>query len=102
MNNICNGDVFVEPIEYDFIVVGSGASGAALATRLSEVPEWKVLLIEAGAPETEFTKIPALKSYLQSTPYNWHYTTTPQLKYCQGTLTSNSKIVGFQENILIL
>ncbi|KAG5900287.1 hypothetical protein JTB14_000814 [Gonioctena quinquepunctata] len=70
--------------EYDFIIVGSGPSGSVIANRLSEVPEWRVLLLEAGAPETKISQVPSMYRYLQTTPYDWRYTTVPQNHSCLG------------------
>ncbi|XP_068620659.1 glucose dehydrogenase [FAD, quinone]-like [Battus philenor] len=59
---------------FDFIIIGGGTSGCVLANRLSAVPEWKVLLLEAGEDENIDYDIPAVptKDYR---PILWNYRT---------------------------
>lgn len=59
--------------EYDFIIVGGGSAGSVMASRLSEIPGWKVLLLEAGGHETEISDVPILSLYLHKSKLDWKY-----------------------------
>lgn len=71
--------------QYDFIVIGAGSAGATMASRLSEINNSKVLLIEAGRSENLLMDIPLLVNMLQfSDDINWKYRTEKSDKYCLG------------------
>ncbi|EGX51403.1 hypothetical protein AOL_s00054g102 [Orbilia oligospora ATCC 24927] len=67
---------------YDFIVIGGGTAGLALATRLGQkLPDTRILILEAGpAPPTNEPgiSIPGLKGSTLFGPYDWKFLTTPQ------------------------
>ncbi|GLH01008.1 hypothetical protein R5R35_006258 [Gryllus longicercus] len=69
---------------YDFVVVGGGSAGAVVAARLSEVPHWSVLLLEAGGDENEISDVPSLAAYLQLSQMDWQYKTEPTGRACLG------------------
>ena len=64
---------------YDYVVVGAGSAGAALAARLSEAGHTDVLLLEAGGKDKpQEIHIPAAFSTLFKTDVDWDYQTVPQ------------------------
>jgi choline dehydrogenase len=64
---------------YDYIIVGAGSAGCVLAARLSENPDSRVLLLEAGPPDTaDEIHIPAAINLLFKTAYDWDFQTVPQ------------------------
>lgn len=66
-------------LDADYIVVGAGSAGAALAARLSEDPAVTVLLLEAGPVDRALElHIPAAFSKLFRGRYDWNYDTVPQ------------------------
>ncbi|XP_014294504.1 4-pyridoxate dehydrogenase [Halyomorpha halys] len=68
--------------EYDFIIAGAGSAGCVLANRLSENPDWKVLLIEAGWRDDYVSDTPFLAEFLTNTEKDWNYTTVDQNQAC--------------------
>lgn len=70
--------------EYDFIIIGGGSAGSVLANRLSEDPNSKVLLLEAGGHESALTDMPVFAGYLQQTPIDWRFETVPQEHCCSA------------------
>uniref|UniRef100_A0A6G1SCQ7 Glucose dehydrogenase n=1 Tax=Aceria tosichella TaxID=561515 RepID=A0A6G1SCQ7_9ACAR len=70
--------------EYDYIIVGAGSAGAVLANRLSEDPNTKVLLLEAGIREPLLSEMPFAAAALQMSEIDWAYKTVPQKNACLG------------------
>nr|WP_274636830.1 GMC family oxidoreductase N-terminal domain-containing protein [Microbacterium bovistercoris] len=66
-------------LDADYVIVGAGSAGAALAARLSEDPAVSVLLLEAGGPDKAMElHVPAAFSTLFRGRYDWNYDTVPQ------------------------
>src|SRR6478609_3742360 len=64
---------------FDYIVIGSGSAGGVVAARLTEDPDVRVLLLEAGpADDDDNIHIPLAFSALFKTRWDWNYETTPQ------------------------
>jgi choline dehydrogenase len=65
----------------DYIIVGAGSAGCVLASRLSEDPHTRVLLIEAGGADTKREiRIPLAWLKLFKSEVDWDYATTPQAR----------------------
>jgi choline dehydrogenase len=68
-----------EAATYDYIVIGAGSAGAAVAHRLSTNPRLRVLLLEAGPARHHWSAIPLGYAKLLDNPAaNWCYSSEPE------------------------
>jgi choline dehydrogenase-like flavoprotein len=73
-----------EGATYDYVVVGAGSGGCVVAGRLSEDPDVRVCLIEAGPEDgDDRTRIPSAGAFLQQSEYDWDYDTGEE-PFCGG------------------
>jgi choline dehydrogenase len=70
------------PGTYDFVIIGGGSAGSALANRLSTDPANRVLVLEAGRPDYPwdvFIHMPAALTFpIGSRFYDWKYESEPE------------------------
>lgn len=64
----------------DYVLVGAGAAGCALAARLTEDPDCRVLLVEAGGRDwNPLLSVPLMTGLILRSAYaNWSYRTEPE------------------------
>ena len=64
---------------FDYVIVGGGSAGCVLANRLSEDPDVRVLLLEAGGRDRHpLIHMPVGFAKMTDGPHTWGYSTVPQ------------------------
>jgi len=88
--------------EYDFIVLGAGSAGCAVAGRLSESGRYRVLLLEAGPADTNpWIHIPLGYTKVFTNPQvNWMFESEPEPTLNNRTLYQpRGKVLGGTSSI---
>jgi choline dehydrogenase len=66
-------------MHHDYVIVGAGSAGCVLAARLSEDPNARVLLLEAGGSDDSLrVRTPGLVGLLWRNRFDWTFFTHPQ------------------------
>ncbi|HOP20762.1 MAG TPA: GMC family oxidoreductase N-terminal domain-containing protein, partial [Amphiplicatus sp.] len=66
--------------EFDYVIVGAGSAGCALASRLTEDPNVRVAILEAGGKDKDpLIHAPIGFAFFPDwSPVNWRFDTAPQ------------------------
>ena len=89
-------------MEADFVIIGSGSAGSAMAYRLSEDGRHSVIVIEFGGPDIgPLIQMPAALSFpMNMETYDWGFSTEPEPHIGGRSLvTPRGKVVGGSSSI---
>ncbi len=89
-------------MEADFVIIGSGSAGSAMAYRLSEDGRHSVIVIEYGVPDMgPLIQMPAALSFpMNMTTYDWGFSTEPEERLGGRSLvTPRGKVLGGSSSI---
>ena len=96
------GGVIEQSLAADFVVIGSGSAGSAMAARLSDDGKHSVIVIEFGGSDMgPLIQMPAALSYPMNMPlYDWGYESDPE-PYLGGRRLAcpRGKVVGGSSSI---
>jgi choline oxidase len=82
--------------DFDYIVIGGGSAGAAVASRLSEDPELEVALVEAGPDDRDLPEILQLDRWMEllESGYDWDYPIEEQENGNSFMRHARAKVMG--------
>ncbi len=87
---------------YDYVIVGAGAGGCVLANRLTEDPDVKVLVLEAGGQDNSlYMQMPlGWRQIWRGPMHNWNFMSEPE-PYCDDRrfLAPRGKTLGGSTSI---
>jgi len=89
-------------MEADFVIIGSGSAGSALAYRLSENGKHSVIVIEYGGTDIgPFIQMPAALSFpMNMATYDWGFASEPEPHLGGRSLvTPRGKVIGGSSSI---
>ncbi|GAB18366.1 choline oxidase [Gordonia effusa NBRC 100432] len=82
--------------EYDYVIIGGGSAGAAIAARLSEDTSVRVCLVEAGPSDVDDDAILRLDQWMNllESGYDWDYPIEPQENGNSFMRHARAKVLG--------
>ena len=88
--------------DYDYVIAGAGSAGCVLANRLTEDPEVRVLILEAGPRDLNpYIHMPAGVYKVWKDPrINWNYASAPQTELADRAIpVPRGRVLGGSSSI---